>query len=121
MPYSLSETLAIEVSARVNGTGGLVEFLTRFNRNSIAMSNLRNAKPDLRLFAGTTKKFFTGRSLNGSLVEPGLSEVALALSINEVGLTFEVPKALVWRTYLSSRFKHLQSLPTRFVTNLQTA
>jgi HNH endonuclease len=56
--FSLSETLTIEVSARVNGTGGLVEFLTRFNRNSIAMPNLRNAKPDLRFVRWHNEEVF---------------------------------------------------------------
>lgn len=46
--FTLSETLRIEVSARVNGTDGLLEFLTRFSRNRIAMPNIRTARPDLR-------------------------------------------------------------------------
>jgi len=44
--FSLSETLTIEVSARVNGTGGLVECLTRFNSISITLPNVRSARPD---------------------------------------------------------------------------
>jgi putative restriction endonuclease len=56
--FSLSETLTIEVSAHVNGTGGLVEFLTRFNRNSIAMPNVQNAKPDLRFVRWHNEEVF---------------------------------------------------------------
>jgi putative restriction endonuclease len=56
--FSLSETLTIEVSARVNGSGGLVEYLTRFNRVSIAMPNLQGAKPDLRFVRWHNEEVF---------------------------------------------------------------
>ncbi len=44
--FSLSETLRVEVSARVNGSGGLVEYLTRFNSITITLPNVRTAKPN---------------------------------------------------------------------------
>jgi putative restriction endonuclease len=43
--FSLSDTLRIEVSARVNGSAGLEEYLTRFNSISIALPNIRGARP----------------------------------------------------------------------------
>jgi putative restriction endonuclease len=56
--FSLSESLTIQVSARVNGTGGLVEILTRFNENCIAVPNLRNAKPDLQFVRWHNEEVF---------------------------------------------------------------
>jgi putative restriction endonuclease len=56
--FSLSDGLTIEVSARVNGSGGLVEYLTRFNRISIAMPNLQSAKPDLRFVRWHNEEVF---------------------------------------------------------------
>jgi putative restriction endonuclease len=44
--FSLSNDLKIEVSSRVNGTGGLIECLVQFNAIAIAVPNLRSAKPD---------------------------------------------------------------------------
>jgi hypothetical protein len=55
---SSAETLTIKVSARINGTGGLVEFLTRFNRNSIAMANVRNGRSDLRFVRWHNEEVF---------------------------------------------------------------
>jgi putative restriction endonuclease len=56
--FSLFESLTIQVSARVNGTGGLVETLTRFNNNSITLPNLRNAKPDLQFVRWHNEEVF---------------------------------------------------------------
>jgi len=43
--FSLSDTLRIEVSARVNGSARLEEYLTRFNSISITLPNVRSARP----------------------------------------------------------------------------
>jgi putative restriction endonuclease len=43
--FSLSDALRIEVSARVNGSAGLEEYLTQFNSISITLPNVRSAKP----------------------------------------------------------------------------
>jgi putative restriction endonuclease len=43
--FSLSDTFRIEVSARVNGSAGLEEYLIRFNSISITLPNVRNATP----------------------------------------------------------------------------
>jgi putative restriction endonuclease len=45
--FSLSETFRIEISARVNGSAGLVEHLGRFGSGPIAVPNMRGARPDL--------------------------------------------------------------------------
>jgi putative restriction endonuclease len=44
--FSLADDLSVEVSARVNGSSGLIECLLNFHSHGIAQPNLRSAIPD---------------------------------------------------------------------------
>ena len=46
--FSLSETLKVQVSIRVNGSLGHMDYLTRFNSLSIAQPHIMEVKPDVR-------------------------------------------------------------------------
>jgi putative restriction endonuclease len=45
--FTLADDLTLVISARVNGSTGLIEHLIKFQTVAIAMPNLRTAKPDL--------------------------------------------------------------------------
>jgi putative restriction endonuclease len=58
--FSLSEALKVEVSFRVNGSVGHMDYLTRFNTLSIAQPNILEAKPDLRFIRWHREEVFHG-------------------------------------------------------------
>jgi putative restriction endonuclease len=58
--FSLSETLRVVVSIRVNGSVGHMEYLTRFNSVPVASPNIQNGKPDLRFVRWHREEVFHG-------------------------------------------------------------
>ena len=58
--FSLSESLKIEISNRVNGSVGHMDYLTRFNSISITPPNILDAKPDLRFIRWHREEVFHG-------------------------------------------------------------
>jgi hypothetical protein len=60
--FSLSNDLKVEVSSRVNGTGGLIECLVQFNAIAIAVPISIAPNRIWASSAGTVKRFFINRS-----------------------------------------------------------
>ena len=58
--FSLSETLKVQVSIRVNGSLGHMDYLTRFNSLSIAQPHIMEAKPDVRFVRWHREEVFHG-------------------------------------------------------------